>query len=470
MKKWLLVPFIACMISPAAEAAKKKAPAKPRSSYFLSHKQFRQLTPAEQRSYLRQVKIIIADMSEAFPEMAQEMSLRSMLFAQMLGDEALAQNKQTRQTKKTQQTIEPQKPPAASETKETRKPLSDTETLSFIEGLKPHIEKYSNAIENTNTDNLSAEDKELLGKNYVQSLYFAAQAASRAYSIEDKRGQIKALQDLEPYFNKVRANEEKVKKVVDESVFRKARDEYFNTATAGELPLSVPYPISLYPYQPPKLSTSALKGSATKASAVVKAAAADTSSAVEDESGEVKYHCMYTGFVIKTEPCVPPTKVPWDLANIDEETFVCENGQRLCNPLIFGVKTTCDFEKETEAACMASAKPLCVRRGATATKSCLSASNNENGLKSALALVNNNPTAWDEYMGSFESLCGKKNILKFKSERRNERIKKDVEATCQVALTRLQEISAKWKPPEDTKAAPGTAPASDPSEVRRGTY
>ncbi|MGZ3745567.1 MAG: hypothetical protein ACXVBQ_17005, partial [Pseudobdellovibrionaceae bacterium] len=118
------------------------------------------------------------------------------------------------------------------------------------------------------------------------------------------------------------------------------------------------------------------------------------------------YRCMYSGFVIKNGPdCMAPTSLPWKLAGIDSDKFVCDNGTVMCNPLIFGFKTSCKWEDANEKkqynACTDSAAPYCVKPGLYATKNCGEMSNNESALQAAVLLINTNTETFNQFGTSF---------------------------------------------------------------------
>lgn len=188
------------------------------------------------------------------------------------------------------------------------------------------------------------------------------------------------------------------------------------------------------------------------------------------------YRCMYSGFVIRQDPCKGPQTLPEGFLMKDVgDAFTCTGKKVICNPLLFGVKPVdCSLRLDTAEAdarqCIASAKPVCVNRGQYATRDCGKASESDADLETAATVIKLNPEAWNEYLTSFYELCDDK-MISFNGfvthsggEERPvpEATKRDIEQTCDKARVRLAAIAAKHRDvninrPTATPATP-TAP------------
>jgi len=207
--------------------------------------------------------------------------------------------------------------------------------------------------------------------------------------------------------------------------------------------------------------------------------------------GGIFYRCMYSGFVIKDDPCMAPKTLPWELKGLDSKNFTCSGGLVLCNPLVFGVQTKCDWnnalEKDRTKACWDGAKPYCVKKGKFPTKDCAELSQNDGSLQAAAELIRNNPDVYKQFAKSFDELCNKNMINlngygnKKRSEASKQYIKNDIEVTCAVARERMDDVKKKYPMAADTsstsantKAAPPAAknakPASAPAAPANTTH
>ncbi|HEY8272503.1 MAG TPA: hypothetical protein VIG33_16540 [Pseudobdellovibrionaceae bacterium] len=179
------------------------------------------------------------------------------------------------------------------------------------------------------------------------------------------------------------------------------------------------------------------------------------------------YRCMYAGFVIKKGPdCKGPSSLPWDLEGLDTETFVCENGSIMCNPFLFGFKSSCKWDDASENnktdTCMSSAKPYCVSKGVFATKNCSSISTSDNALQAAVQLSHKNPKAFDLFQTSFEELCDK-GLIDFNGYegKRKEKTKEDILRTCAVAQIRMDALKLHYLIPKETDKIKQMMPAAE---------
>lgn len=171
------------------------------------------------------------------------------------------------------------------------------------------------------------------------------------------------------------------------------------------------------------------------------------------------YRCMYAGFVIQHDPCRGPTQLPEGISfrGVHDVDFFCDADQILCNPLLFGVVSECDIKidatDETNLACLAQARPLCVSRGQFATRECATRSGGDKALESAAVLIRMNPIVWRDYRIGFFELCDDE-MIAFNGfvHRRGgtannvpERTLTDVRRTCENARRRLVQLVEQYR-------------------------
>lgn len=138
----------------------------------------------------------------------------------------------------------------------------------------------------------------------------------------------------------------------------------------------------------------------------------DKIQSVKAETDSTAPYCIYAGFVIYGDKCSPNKKLPTDfvLHEIRNDMFKCESDSEiLCNPLLFGFKKNC-FKLETKEVC--SEKPLCIERSVNATKNCLKLSDSTEQLNQVLELWKNpkNKDIYEKFTKDLNKLCNAENI------------------------------------------------------------
>lgn len=491
MKRWLLIPLLSLAISTQSFA--QTSTGYQTEKILLSYEEFAQLTHTEQKTYVKKLREVMIEVSKAYPEMAEEMSARSSFYAQLwvlaLKD-AMAQPE-----------------------------VNDEVTEKFVEYANSQAEKYISEVEKTKTDKLSSSRRGEYAGQYREALYWSAASAQYAHSIKDSAARKKALASIAATKDKVEKTEAKVKTVVNESEYRQARDDYFKKAHDGQLMVNTPYPKETLidygerlpasnpaapasapkeekktepakpePKKEEKKPEPAVKPEPKKdekkpekkedkpAAEPKKETAPAATKPADEKAADTKtgalYRCMYAGFVIKQHPCVAPSQLPWDLKGLDNSKFICTNGTIMCNPFLFGFKSSCDWSKATDEKgaqeCYSKAQPYCVKPGLYATKNCGEASNNDAALEAAVQLIHNNAAAFNMYSNSFGDLC-QKQLIDFNSyegqliPKNTARTKADIKRTCDSARKRMKDIRQRYnvfreKQPE--KSAPAAQPAT----------
>lgn len=171
------------------------------------------------------------------------------------------------------------------------------------------------------------------------------------------------------------------------------------------------------------------------------------------------YRCMYSGFVIKNDPCRGPQELPEDLSfeGISSDGLSCGENQVLCNPLLFGLRLECalgeNLGSSQARSCLQSGRPVCVARGKFATRDCGTQSESEGHLASAAALIQANPSVWREYLISFYELCDDKMIvLNEFAYVRNGQVRDvpestltDIAQTCDNAKRQLSKLTEQYR-------------------------
>lgn len=452
MKIWLLISFFGLFCALSAPASVPTDD----ESILLTYEQFARLTRAEQKTYVKKMRETLADVAQAFPEFTLDGSARSQFYAQLWRlsfQNALSQS--------------------ASENR-----AFDTGTIfSYVKYANSEAKKYAQAVTDTKTATLDDAEKAHLVEQYRQALYWSASAASQAHNIPNKKTRETLIRStVNPTKNLIESAEAKVKSVANESEYSLARDQYFKKAHRGELPSgSTEFPEGAWvsfserlPTQPPAKAAATGTASTTKEAPTAKSAAPEK----PNTSDNGYYRCMYSGFVVKSHPCVAPNKLPWDLHGLDAKTFICENNTVMCNPFLFGFKAECDWSTSSTTipeACSANAKPYCVHRGLYATKNCGEASNNDGALEAAVHLIHSNPLVFNQYGESFQALCnhGLINFNSYKGQLKPQNTKKtkaDIKRTCDNARVRMAEIKKRYQVLKAPAPGPSTAqPATKPT-------
>lgn len=181
--------------------------------------------------------------------------------------------------------------------------------------------------------------------------------------------------------------------------------------------------------------------------------------------------CMFAGWILKGPKCIGPSKMPDNLKfrGIENAQLTCQKGSFLCNPILFGVRLPpkCNslyfHPGQGDSPCLKKVKPLCARLGSgSPTRECRNLS--KDFIDTAVELIGDgNPDALDQYRGQFFSLCDEESLKsnqKITDQENAERLRSDVQKTCEVARSRLEEIRDKYEkyiplpPPKGTPAQP----------------
>lgn len=138
----------------------------------------------------------------------------------------------------------------------------------------------------------------------------------------------------------------------------------------------------------------------------------DKIQSVKAETDSTAPYCIYAGFVIYGDKCSPNKKLPTDfvLSEIRTDMFKCEtDSEILCNPLLFGYKKNC-FKVETKEIC--SEKPVCIERSVNATKNCLKLSDSTEQLNQVLEIWKNpkNKDVYEKFTKDLNKLCNAESI------------------------------------------------------------
>lgn len=165
--------------------------------------------------------------------------------------------------------------------------------------------------------------------------------------------------------------------------------------------------------------------------------------------GRRAFRCMYSGWVVKTDPCAPQTSFPADykLNGIDSGKMKCPNGKTMCNPTLFGLVVPKECKKLSD--CISNATPICVPTGAWPTVDCFNASTPQFTLMAA-DLIKDNSAVWDQYNKDFADLCNEEKInsnpfAEAHNQRNNKAtakaIRDDIRKTCKFAQNQLNIVN-----------------------------
>lgn len=408
------------------------------------------LTNAEQKTYVKKVRELIAEMAETFPYFAEEMSARSSLF-QHLWNLGL---------------------PAANS--EELSGYTDEAISYAVERSLQNAMGYYKAVDAVKVSKLPDYAKTETAEKYRQSLYWVSVAAAQAHKIQNKELRKKTLETIViPASKAVLSNEHKIKTIASEPEYAFARDEILKKALAGEIGVTASFPVPglkyfgeklTNPNIPPPPQKQAQEKNKTPEQKLPDPVPPTTAKnpLPSTEANAHYYRCIYAGYVIKQDPCIAPSELPWELSGLDSKNFSCEDGTVMCNPFIFGFSSQCDWmtalEKGRTENCWSSAKPYCVKPGLYATKSCTALSNSDNSLQAAVELIRQNKTAFNQFGESFADLCFK-GLIDFNSYPRKrtpqnkQKTKDDIKRTCTVASARIKEIEKRYGFTKTEKAA-----------------
>lgn len=199
---------------------------------------------------------------------------------------------------------------------------------------------------------------------------------------------------------------------------------------------------------------------------------------------------MYAGFVLKSDPCAPPRKLPPSVIldgvslggpaedcqhpipgiackphGLIPPQLSCSETEVLCNPLLFGLTGDCqltaNMAKEAARICLQKSKALCIPHSRTATSECAKQSEKTESLQTAAELIRLNPEAWNTYGQSFTTLCTEhqySSAVALSPAKKRKHVQDDIVSTCAIAQKRLTELHEKFRAPAVT--APAQPPAA----------
>lgn len=460
MKKWLLIPVMSLALF-FQSFAQTSSPFES-ESILLNYEQFSRLTDSEQKTYVKKLRETMLEVAQAYPEIAEELSARSTFYAQLWALNLAAAFGEAAY------------PP---------------ETIAtFIRYANDQAAKYASSIEKAKTSNLSDKEKVKLVEEYRQALYWSAAAASQAHNISNKDVREKILREsVAPSQKQVEKLKNKVRQFASEEDYRNARDQFFKKAHQGELMPGAPFPQGAWVEYGDRLTNSTGTMTPSPRKEVAEKPKIEKKSQVKPEdkkqektekggtANDAYYRCMYAGFVIKNHPCVAPSKLPWSLQGLDEEGFICSNGAIMCNPFLFGFKSTCDWSNSSnengKKECYEKAQPHCVRPGLYATKNCGEISNNNTSVEAAVHLIHKNPMAFNQYGKSFDDLCNK-HLINFNSyaghSKNAARTKSDITRTCDSARKRMDEIKKRYMIFKESKKPETPTSVTQPTKANEG--
>lgn len=167
------------------------------------------------------------------------------------------------------------------------------------------------------------------------------------------------------------------------------------------------------------------------------------------------YRCMYSGWVLKTDPCKPQENFPEDYSidvpGLDMKKMNCK-GQTMCNPTLFGLKISDKCKSLRD--CAAEAKPICVPTGAWPTEKCYELSTFKDATVAAEINDELNPIQYANFVEDFANLCSDEKIKTNPfAEMRNgkkrnvpaEVVRRDIKLTCGWAVKKMTAVNAAMK-------------------------
>lgn len=161
----------------------------------------------------------------------------------------------------------------------------------------------------------------------------------------------------------------------------------------------------------------------------------------EGKTTEHNYRCMYSGWVVATDPCSAQDKFPdyYSIEGVDKSKMVCP-GKTMCNPTVFGLNVPKNCKSLLDGDCAKKATPLCVKKGAWPTEDCFHLSTYKNAQIAAQINSEIDPAQFDHFKESFNDLCDPEKIKSnpfsetFKGQARTpekkEAIQRDIRITC----------------------------------------
>jgi len=217
---------------------------------------------------------------------------------------------------------------------------------------------------------------------------------------------------------------------------------------------------------------------------------ADKSAAVPTEKKTVStssYRCMYSGWIVKNNPCSPQTKFPanYSIDGVDASKMVCPDKttkkgtvihQTMCNPSIFGLRLPKDCKRFED--CSNKAEPLCVSTGQWPTEDCYHKSTAKDTLVAA-DINTKVPNNYSEMLKAFSDLCDDKQIEnnpfiekkgngKIRTDQEKQKLKNDIRVTCGWAETQLAQVKDLIKLDSDPAAQEKWVKENQKSRTEKG--
>lgn len=173
------------------------------------------------------------------------------------------------------------------------------------------------------------------------------------------------------------------------------------------------------------------------------------------------FACMYAGFVVTEDPCRAPSQLQESLklTQLKKENWSCPSPQMICNPLIFGAKTTCSAEElklsrenqpgsePARKKCLDDFRSLCISPSRSATHDCKELSRQDpKTYEAAALLIQTHPEAWTQYTDHFSKLCDQEKIKSNRfTQQREDWVTEDVRKTCDWARQQLLKLREQFQ-------------------------
>ncbi len=449
MKLWIFIPVIVLFFFQCPQVMAQQ------ESLLLTQSEFMALTFSEQKHYIKNLRGIFVEMNENNPHLAAELAKRSSLFVALWGAGV---------------------PSVSAENSEAPKGVAlEKQTEDFIRQYMENSRQYSLEILQKVPLDLTPEDKKRLDAYLNQALISAKYAShwNDKYLKNPALKQTLKATVVDPTVRILEQAQIRMKNIYPEGSVTKTSDTELGQVKQAELGTNrLDQAPSLYvDYEKREnillAATTPTKERTDKSKTTKKATQSKTEGEreVAEVFNKMYYRCMYAGFVIKSDPCVAPKKVPWNLTGINLDKFECTQDTVMCNPLLFGVNvSSCDWKSAKEnpdkiKECLLESKPFCTPRDSAATKNCAKLSNTDVALETAVYLNKNskdNEKVFAEFGTQFTQLCDEKMInynnygKKRRSTSSRETIRRDIEVTCENARKRLKEVTSTYRSIKDS--------------------
>lgn len=197
-------------------------------------------------------------------------------------------------------------------------------------------------------------------------------------------------------------------------------------------------------------------GPASNASgtAVPKSVAPETAAPNTVYSGKITplttYRCIYAGFPIENEACHGGLQtLPTQLQGLDSKKFVCKPNEAMCNPILFGFNSSCNWKEHPKPTdpCLTKATPYCVSHSHTATQGCIDQTNSDPSFASAIFLAQHNQAAYRKLQDALRSICNNPDKLNLgnESDAQKTASKQDVQSTCKTVSNRTTALNMQFQ-------------------------